>query len=380
MFGDLAVLLSTVGVAPSTHATYAAAWKLWVEWRTVAVRKSVYLDEARGEEVLASELAKYMAYLFFCRGNKMSTIAGKLVAVKYYHKRIGVDLPMKHHFFRAVKAGLARESTLHTESRMRRPISWTILRSGIRTAAAWGEGGRVLWLGLAVSYFFMCRPSEIFAYGNGKIHKEFGITRGNVAFWKGEQQLLTPALWRCADRVDVLFEASKSNHDEAVVSRVKTCPGLAAFDWEWDGTGEVPKGMVGVGGFEVLLELMCCFPQLDAMAPITAYPSGQVWKVWTCAQSSSALRDLVAGQGLKPEEYAPHSGRIGGATRLGAMGLSSWAIQQQGRWKSSAFQSYLRANLDDVQKASFALASDAAGKGIQPGQKTRWQGGRLGAR
>ena len=39
VFGDLAVLLSTIGVAPSTQATYSAAWRMWVEWRQVVGQK-----------------------------------------------------------------------------------------------------------------------------------------------------------------------------------------------------------------------------------------------------------------------------------------------------------------------------------------------------
>ena len=98
MFGDLAVLLSTIGVAPSTNATYSAAWKLWVEWRQVAVQKGVYLDVAMGEAAVVVELVKYVGCLFYSRGNKMSTIASKLVAVQIFHRRIGVELPMKKCF------------------------------------------------------------------------------------------------------------------------------------------------------------------------------------------------------------------------------------------------------------------------------------------
>ena len=43
VFGDLAVVLSTVGVALSTNATYSAAWKMWVSWRQDGVKRSMYL-------------------------------------------------------------------------------------------------------------------------------------------------------------------------------------------------------------------------------------------------------------------------------------------------------------------------------------------------
>ncbi|CAM9899729.1 unnamed protein product, partial [Choristocarpus tenellus] len=44
----------------------------------------------------------------------------------------------------------------------------------------------------------------------------------------------------------------------------------------------------------------------------------------------------------REEEYALHSGRIGGATRLASMGVSELVIQRRGRWKSKAFMVYVR--------------------------------------
>ena len=96
MFGDLAAILSSVGIAPSTYATYAADWKMWVEWRQTVVRKGAYADMSQGEETVAVEIAKFMAYLFFARKNQMSTVAGKLVAVQYFHRRAGIELPMRN--------------------------------------------------------------------------------------------------------------------------------------------------------------------------------------------------------------------------------------------------------------------------------------------
>ena len=65
VFGDLAAILSSVGIAPSTYATYAADWKMWVEWRQTVVRKGTYVDMSQGAEAVAVEIAKFMAYFFF---------------------------------------------------------------------------------------------------------------------------------------------------------------------------------------------------------------------------------------------------------------------------------------------------------------------------
>lgn len=42
-----------------------------------------------------------------------------------------------------------------------------------------------------------------------------------------------------------------------------------------------------------------------------------------CEQATKALRDLVGKQGLMPGEYALHSGRIEGVTRLVASSLQA---------------------------------------------------------
>ena len=42
------------------------------------------------------------------------------------------------------------------------------------------------------------------------------------------------------------------------------------------------------------------------------------------------LRDLVGRQGLVPGEYTVHSGRVGGATRHAAGGVSRVGMQRQG--------------------------------------------------
>lgn len=327
------------------------------------------MDVSHGTQAVADEIAKFMAYLFFARKNKMSTVAGKLVAIQYFHRKAGIELPMKDSYLRQVKSGLARESAIHGGMpRIRRPVSWVMIKHGIGLAAEWGEGGKILWLTLAASYFFMCRASEIYAASNGKVHKEFCLTRGDIRFLMGERCVISPALWRFADRVEVRFRASKGNHEAAVVSRVKTTSEQVRINWNWMGPKSSDGGQQGVGGFEVMLELMRMCEELDKHAPIATYADGCRWKVWTEKEATAALRAIIERQGLNPSEYALHSGRIGGATRLAAMGLSTYDIQQQGRWKSQAVGMYIRTNKEAEARVSRALASNALGKGVQPGQ------------
>ena len=77
--------------------------------------------------------------------------------------------------------------------------------------------------------FCLGRASEMFAYNDGKIHKDFGVTRGDVSFFCGMVQLPAPELWRCADRVELLFRGSKGDQKRygEVVSRKKTVVGAS---------------------------------------------------------------------------------------------------------------------------------------------------------
>lgn len=79
---------------------------------------------------------------------------------------------MKHFIVKAVKAEIARESALKGETqRIRRPISWLMLKPGLSTVLEWGEGGQVVWMMLAVSYLVLGRAFALFAC-NGREHPQ----------------------------------------------------------------------------------------------------------------------------------------------------------------------------------------------------------------
>ena len=95
-------------------------------------------------------------------------------------------------------------------------------------------------------------------------------------------------------------------------------------------------------------------------APLMAYRRGVVWRVWTRGQATYCLRNGLEGVGEKwrsqakgpvaeliPEEFALHSGRIGGAPRLAEMGVPPWVIQIEGRLAVKVFMRYVRSNMED---------------------------------
>ena len=62
----------------------------------------------------------------------------------------------------------------------------------------------------------------------------------------------------------------------------------------------------------------------------------------TQALFRSALHSLLKQVGLCAEQFNTHSFRIGAATTGDAVGLSETQIKTLGRWKSNAYQRYIR--------------------------------------
>ena len=73
---------------------------------------------------------------------------------------------------------------------VRLPLTWSIIAHEYLTATNSQEGGDVMWLvGLALSYFLLCRASELFACANGLVHPDFCLTRDCLTFFRVDVQV-----------------------------------------------------------------------------------------------------------------------------------------------------------------------------------------------
>ena len=198
-------------------------------------------------------------------------------------------------------------------------------------------------LGLALSYFLLCRASELWAYANGKVHPEFCLTRNCLTFLRGEGQVAFENR-SSVNAVQVRFVASKNDQKRAGCTITRT-----------RASGETEVGGVPAGAFEALLELLSVHPQLPGEVPLTARLTPLGWRVFIRAEAVEVLRLMVGSSGRDPAQYALHSGRIGGATQLTAQGASELQIQRAGRWKSRAFMTYGRAAGEGAESVSPAL-------------------------
>ena len=69
-------------------------------------------------------------------------------------------MPLGNPLVESVKQGSKRARVEKgTQQRVRRPLTWGILTRMQESVPCWGVGGRVVWIGLALSYFWMLLAS-----------------------------------------------------------------------------------------------------------------------------------------------------------------------------------------------------------------------------
>ena len=205
-------------------------------------------------------------------------------------------------------------------AQVRLPLTWSILAHGYLTVKNSQEGGDVMWLGLASSCF-LSPPSPIvepllFAYANGLVHPDFCLTCDCLTLFRREVQVDIEDRAR-ADSVKVLLVASKIDQNREGCTT--TCVRMA----EGAGVSKTP-----VGAFEALVELLGAHPRLPGGTPLMARRTASGWKVITRTVAVVALRMMAASAGKNLAQFALHSGRIGGATKLAAQGMSELQIQR----------------------------------------------------
>ena len=149
------------------------------------------MEATAAELKVVDELAEYMTFCCAVRGNRESTVAGKLVAVKFFHEQwMGKSLPLNHFRIKAVREGIKRAHVEEgTQQRVRRPLSWEMLKEMEKAAKEWGVGRRVAWIGLPLTYLLLLRASELFAEDSGSVHTVYVLIGVDMTFCEGERQV-----------------------------------------------------------------------------------------------------------------------------------------------------------------------------------------------
>ena len=310
-------------------------------------------------------LIEYVSWCCEAEGNLAGTISGKLAAVQYFHRlEAGVELPTTAPVLKSALKGIARgHVAAGTPRQVRLPVSWGMLLEGEGLIPSWGAGGKEMWLCLCLSYFLIARSDEVFASDSGVVHPAHCLTRGDVAFFAGDAQLAY-ALWPTAGKIEVRVRGHKGDQDMTGSVRVRTRDEI---------TGPRSGYRAGGGAVTLMVELMSCHRSLPASAPLSSYSCGKSVRVLRYGHALRAFRDLVANAGRRPERFALHSLRIGGATTLAAGGdVPEVAIQREGGWRSDVFKIYTRNNMADSRLVSRKLGDASRGVERQPGEGTKF--------
>ena len=88
-------------------------------------------------------------------------------------------------------------------------------------AESWGVGGRIAWIGFALTYLLLLRASELYAEDDGKVHAVYCLRGRDVAFFVGERQVKagdSPGV----DTVEVRFKGSKGDQGRKGAVLVRT--------------------------------------------------------------------------------------------------------------------------------------------------------------
>lgn len=136
-----------------------------------------------------------------------------------------------------------------------------------------------MWCGLALSFYLLCRASEIWAFSVGLVHPDFCLTRRDLVFFGGASQLA----WgdrRIADRVEVTCRASKSDNKSLGAIATRTSVTI--------GKGQA-RGVTSYGALDFFLYLLDLYLELSGSAALMQTSTANGWKVIMRAVATKVL-------------------------------------------------------------------------------------------
>ena len=133
-------------------------------------------------------LFEYVAYAFATKKLRSATIESHWPAITFSHRiSRGFELDTTHPVVTSALKGAARShADVGNQAAVRRPVSWAMLLASETLIPAWRNGGRVLWLALCASFFFLTRASKMFAETRSRVHETYCVRRADVALFRGQ--------------------------------------------------------------------------------------------------------------------------------------------------------------------------------------------------
>ena len=289
----LAAVTDTIlsaALAQQTHQVYNRSWSLAENFAKHINRQTFPLDQ--------STIALFIAHLL-SENYASSSIRTMIAALSFVHKFNGVPDPTDSFYIRKMLHGVSK---LKPAADSRLPITKEMLHAlvgAVSTIVNSPYEQLLFKLMFLVAFYALCRVGEL----TGKPHLH---------------TLRAQDLRRYSDKLVVTFPTFKHSTRKQAVS--------------------------------IFRQSVVDFCPLSLMQQYLQVRPASAQYLFVCRKGQAVTRDsfnvvlrkCVALCGFDKDRVKSHSFRIGGATYAARRGLSVLAIQRLGRWKSNAFQKYIR--------------------------------------
>ena len=250
-----------------------------------------------------STLAGFIAHLFR-EGYASSTIQSTMSAISYFHKLLGVPDTVSDFVIQKLVLGTKRA---RPSVDLRAPVSKDLLGQLIASSRSVVEDNYTLHMFkamLSLAYFALLRVSEVVAAPTH--HTDHRLKMQDVVISQTE--------------LVIVFRSYK--HSQPGKSFTLAVP------------RQSPKSICPVHLVKRFVK-----ERGPASGPLFVFPGAEEPSP---SWFKSTLRDTVAAAGLSDQHITSHSFRIGRVRDMAIAGYSSTEIRLAGRWRSDAFQKYMR--------------------------------------
>lgn len=309
------------GLAASTQRTYQSGWRR-------------YLAFARAFSLPPSPLSHEKVTLFVAHlgaeGLSGSTIESYLAALRYMHLRANPgDLAPSFHspFLKIVLKGIRRlrAHSDHPAGRIRLPITRHIMTQlkGQLALDSTSHTNRLVWAACCTGFFGFLRVGEFLVPDGVPYEPSTHLSLADVALHQ------TPPTWHFSVRIKVSKTDQFREGAQAILGATgaELCPVTALLDY------------LNIRG--------------NQPGPLFCTPGGDPL---TRAAFVAKVQAALASAGLDSSKFNSHSFRIGAATSASQAGVQDSAIKALGRWRSMAFQRYIRPSTSDIAALSSQLS------------------------
>ncbi|GMF35107.1 unnamed protein product [Phytophthora fragariaefolia] len=283
------------------------------------------------------------------KGNATSTVVSKVSHIAWHHRRVlgySVGLSDGH---KLALNGMRRQDAKSTR---KAPVTVALLRIMHKSLDFSQPRHRIIWGAAVLGGFLLLRRSEYLAVG--KRAYEFILTRADISFTDKNGKACS-TFDKIAE-VAIRFRGGKN--DQYKQGTIRSI-GRSGSNW-----------LCPVHATWFLAQHHREL-QLLATEPLCTITSGSIVQVRDISQ---LIKAAAVAAGEPPQHFGTHSLRSGGASALFAAGVDSIAVKQFGRWRSDAFERYIRLNNHQTSTMARAILNPMFAAANYNGQPPQTRG------